>query len=112
VQARAIARHVRISPRKLRLVVDQIRGKDLDDAIGILQFSPQRGGKVLEKVIRSAAANAENNHDMHRDSLYVAAAYVDEGPTWKRLRPRARGSADRIFKRTSHVTVILEEKEE
>ncbi len=112
MQARAIARHVRISPRKLRLVANQIRGKSLDEAMAILQFTPQRGGRILEKVLKSAAANAENNHDMDPDLLYVAAALVDEGPRWKRWRPRARGRADKIIKRTSHVTVILEEREE
>ncbi|NLJ73428.1 MAG: 50S ribosomal protein L22 [Firmicutes bacterium] len=112
MEARAVARHIRISPRKARQVVDLIRDKDVDEALSILRFTPKAGSPIVEKVLRSAIANAENNHDMDVDSLYVAECYVDQGPTLKRIRPRARGMADRIRKRTSHITVILREKEE
>ncbi|NMA60914.1 MAG: 50S ribosomal protein L22 [Firmicutes bacterium] len=112
MEAKAIARHVRISPRKARQVVDLIRGKDVDEALAILQVTPQGGSPIVEKVVKSAVANAENNYDMDIDSLYVAECYVDQGPTMKRIRPRARGMANRIRKRTSHITVILREKEE
>jgi len=112
MEARAIARHVRISPRKARQVIDLIRGKDVEEALAILKFVPKGGSPIVEKVVRSAVANAENNFDMDVDSLYVAECYVDQGPTMKRIRPRARGMANRIRKRTSHITVILREKEE
>ncbi len=111
MQAKAIARYIRMSPRKARVVVDLVRGKDVDEALAILQFTPRAASNVVEKVIRSAAANAENNHDMDADSLYVSECYVDQGPTLKRIRPRARGMADRVRKRTSHITVILDERE-
>ncbi|NLV92192.1 MAG: 50S ribosomal protein L22 [Firmicutes bacterium] len=112
MQARAVAKYVRISPRKARQVVDLIRGKSVDEALAILRFTPKGASTVVEKLLRSAMANAENNYDMDVDSLYVARAFVDQGPTMKRIRPRARGMADRIRKRSSHITVILEEKEE
>ncbi|HKM18023.1 MAG: 50S ribosomal protein L22 [Firmicutes bacterium] len=110
--ARASARYIRMSPRKVRQVVDLIRNKDIGEALAILQLTPRAASAVVEKVVRSAAANAENNYDMDPDSLYVAECYVDQGPTLKRIRPRARGMADRIMKRTCHVTVVLKEKEE
>jgi large subunit ribosomal protein L22 len=112
MEARAVARHIRISPRKARQVIDLIRGKDVEEALAILRFTPKGGSPIVEKVVRSAIANAENNYDMDVDSLYVAECYVDQGPTMKRIRPRARGLANRIRKRTSHITVILREKEE
>jgi large subunit ribosomal protein L22 len=112
MEAKAVARHVRISPRKARQVVDLIRGKDVDEALAILMVTPKGGSPIVEKVVKSAVANAENNYDMDVDSLYVAECYVDQGPTMKRIRPRARGMANRIRKRTSHITVILREKEE
>ncbi|HHT42975.1 MAG TPA: 50S ribosomal protein L22 [Firmicutes bacterium] len=111
MEARAVARHIRISPRKARQVIDLIRGKDVEEALAILRFMPKGGSPVVEKTLRSAMANAENNLDMDVDSLYVAECYVDQGPTLKRIRPRARGMADRIRKRTSHITVILRERE-
>lgn len=111
-KAKAIARHVRISPRKARQVIDLIRGKDAQEALTILRFTPKAASPIIAKVVRSAVANAENNFDMDVDSLYVSECYVDQGPTMKRIRPRARGMADRIRKRTSHITVILREKEE
>jgi large subunit ribosomal protein L22 len=112
MEARAVARHIRISPRKARQVIDLIRGKDVEEALAILRFTPKGGSPIVEKVVRSAIANAENNYDMDVDSLYVAECYVDQGPTMKRIRPRARGMANRIRKRTSHITVILREREE
>ena len=112
MEARAIARHIRISPRKARQVIDLIRGKDVEEALAILQLTPKGGSPIVEKVVRSAVANAENNYDMDVDSLYVAECYVDQGPTMKRIKPRARGMANRIRKRTSHITVVLREKEE
>lgn len=112
MEARATARYIRISPRKVRQVVDLIRDKNVGEALAILQFTPKAASPVIEKVVRSAIANAENNYDMDPDSLYVAECYVDQGPVLKRVRPRARGMADRIRKRTSHITVVLQEKEE
>ncbi len=111
MEARAVARHVRISPRKARQVVDLIRGKDIDEALAILKHLPNRSAGMVEKVVRSAMANAEHNYDMNIDDLYVASTFVDEGATWKRIRPRAQGRANRIRKRNSHITVILKEKE-
>lgn len=111
-QAKAIARYVRIAPRKVRLVVDLIRGKEVGEAIAILRHTPKASSPVVEKLLRSAIANAENNHQMQADRLYVKEAYVDEGPTLKRFHPRAKGSASPILKRTSHITVVLSEKKE
>ena len=110
MEAKAHARYIRISPRKVEVVLDQVRGKSIDEALAILRYMPQKGARITEKLIQSAAANAENNHDLNPDALYVKASYVDEGPTMKRFRPRARGRADRIRKRTSHITVVLEER--
>ncbi len=112
MEAKAVARHIRMSPRKARQVVDLIRGKNLGEALAILDLSPRGASKAVSKVVRSAAANAENNFEMDPESLYVAKAYVDQGPTMKRIMPRARGTADRIRKRTSHITVVLAEREE
>ncbi len=111
MESRAVAKHVRISPRKARQVVDLVRGKPVGEALNILRFMPNKAATPVYKVVESAAANAENNFDMNRDDLYIAKIYVDEGPTWKRIRPRARGMADRIRKRTSHITVVLAERE-
>ncbi len=111
MEARAIAKHVRISPRKVRLVVDLIRGKKIEEALGILKYTPQRASEAVTKVVKSAAANAENNLQMDRDELIIKACYVDQGPTWKRYQPRAMGRADVMRKRTSHITVIVGEKE-
>ena len=112
MEARAIARHIRISPKKVRLVVDQIRGKKIADARSILAFSERTAAEPVAKVLNSAVANAVNNHGMRAESLVVKATYVDEGPTLKRIRPRAKGSASRINKRTSHITVIVAPREE
>lgn len=109
--SRAVARFVRVSPRKARLAVDLVRGKDLVEAQRILEYTPRAAARVVAKVLGSAAANAESNTPLSPEELFVARAYVDEGPTLKRFRPRALGRATRINKRTSHITIILEEKE-
>lgn len=108
--AQASARHVRMSPQKVRLVVDLIRGKGLEEARAILKFTPHRASESVTKVLESAAANAINNYDLIEDSLFVQAAFVDEGPAIKRMLPRSRGRADMIKKRTSHITIIVGEK--
>jgi ribosomal protein L22, bacterial type len=108
VRARAVARFVHMSPTKVRRVVALIKGRPLQEALDILRFSPQAAAEPLFKVVASAAANAENNLDLDRDTLVVAAAFADEGPTLKRIRPRAQGRAYRIRKRTSHITVEVE----
>lgn len=112
MQAKATAKSVRIAPRKVRLVVDLIRGKDVNEAAAILRFTKRGASPVVEKVLNSAIANAEHNYEMDPDNLVVSEAYVDEGVTLKRFRPRAQGRASRINKRTSHITVILTEKKE
>ena len=109
MEARATAKYVRVSPRKARLVVDQVRGKDIATAREILMFSERAVSEVVEKVLNSAVANAENNHGMRTNNLVVKTAYVNEGPTLKRIRPRAKGSASPIRKRTSHITIILDQ---
>ena len=106
--ARAVARHVRVTPMKARRVVDIVRGKSVEDALAILKFAPQAAAEPVAKVIASAAANAQNNLDLDPSTLVVATAYVDEGATLKRFQPRAQGRAFRIRKRTCHITVIVE----
>src|SRR4051795_8045300 len=106
--ARAVARHVRISPMKARRVVNLVRGLPAREALTVLQFAPQSASEPVYKVLASAIANAENNERLDPDSLLVAEAYVDEGPTLKRFRPRAQGRAYRIRKRTCHITVAVE----
>ena len=106
--ARAVARYVRVSPMKARRVVNLVRGLPASEALTVLQFAPQSASEPVYKVVASAIANAENNEKLDRESLLVAEAYVDEGPTMKRYRPRAHGRAYRIRKRTSHITVVLE----
>lgn len=108
-EARAVARYVRLSPRKVRQVADLVRGKGVEEALAILRFTPKRASQVIAKVIRSARANAEHNYDMDADSLYIDRIFVDEGPTWKRYQPRAMGRANLRRKRTSHITVVLRE---
>jgi large subunit ribosomal protein L22 len=93
------------------LVIDLIRGRDVAEALAILEFTPRSGSPIIEKVLKSAIANAEHNYDLDAQNLYVSKAYVNEGPTLKRFRPRAKGSASPINKRTSHVTVVVSEKE-
>ncbi|EJU19865.1 MULTISPECIES: 50S ribosomal protein L22 [Mogibacterium] len=110
MEAKAIAKYVRMSPSKLKPVTDLVRGKDLNEALTILKFTPGRGAELVEKVVQSAAANAENNFDMNPDELYVAEVYANQGPTMKRFRAGAQGRASMILKRTSHIGVTLKEK--
>jgi large subunit ribosomal protein L22 len=112
MEAKAIAKYVRMSPIKLKPVADLVRGKDLEEALTILKFTPGKGAEIVEKVVRSAAANAENNFDMSRDNLFVAEVYANKGPTMKRWRAADRGRAAMILKRSSHIGVTLREKEE
>lgn len=110
MEAKAIARHIRIAPRKIRIVVDLIRGKNVGEAFAILKYTPKVGAEVVEKVLKSAIANAEHNYDLNADALYVAEVFVDQGPTLKRIHPRSRGQAFKILKRTSHVTLVVKER--
>jgi len=112
MQAKAVAKYIRISPRKARQVIDLIRGKDVAEAKAILRFTPHKATESISKVLNSAVANAEHNYEMDADSLYVKEAYVDVGPSLKRVMPRAMGRADMIKKRTSHITVVVSEKKE
>ncbi len=112
MEAKAVGKHLRIAPRKARLVVDEIRGKNAGEAVAILKFTPKRASHYIGKILNSAMANAEHNYDMDVNNIYVAEVYVDEGPTLKRFRPRAMGRASKIRKRTSHITVVLREKKE
>lgn len=107
---RATARYIRMSPRKVKVVIDLIRNKSLGEAQAILANTPRAAAKPVLKVLNSAAANAENNLGMDRENLYVAEVYANQGPTLKRYRPRSHGRAAMIRKRTSHITVILDEK--
>ncbi|WP_120167054.1 50S ribosomal protein L22 [Thermohalobacter berrensis] len=111
MEARAIAKYMRISPRKVKVVADLIRGKNVDEALAILRFTPKKSARMLEKVVNSAVANAENNHGMDRDKLYISQVYANQGPTLKRWRARAQGRADMIRKRTSHIGVVVKERE-
>ena len=106
----ASVRNVRISSRKVKIVIDLIRGKKADDALAILEFTPKSAAPVVKKLLESAIANAENNLSMNRDDLYIAEIYANQGPTYKRYWPRSHGRADMILKRTSHITVVLDQK--
>lgn len=108
--AAAKARFVRMSPTKVRRIIDLVRGKSVEDALNILRWAPQAASEPVAKVIASAAANAQNNNGLDPATLVIATAYADEGPTAKRIRPRAQGRAYRIRKRTSHITVIVESR--
>ena len=110
-EVRAVAKYVRIAPRKARLVVDQIRNQSVDKALELLAFNERAAAVPVAKVVNSAVANAQNNNKL-RGELYVKYAYVDEGPTLKRFRPRAKGSASRINKRTCHITVVVAPRKE
>ena len=110
-EARATLKFARISSRKVKIVADLIRGKDVDEALAIMKFTPKASSEVLEKLLKSAIANAENNHDMKHENLYVADICANQGPTLKRIRPAAKGSAVRIRKRTSHITIVLKERD-
>ena len=110
-EARATLKFARISARKVKIVADLIRGKDVDVALAIVKFTQKASSEVIEKLLKSAIANAENNHEMKHENLYVAEIYANQGPTLKRIRPAAKGSAVRIRKRTSHITIVLREKQ-
>jgi len=111
IEAKATLNNVRISPRKVQIVLDLIRNQPLEKALAILRLTPKAASPILEKLVNSAAANADNNFSMNKDNLYVAECYVTPGPIMKRIMPRAQGRAYRILKRTSHITVVLKEKE-
>ncbi len=111
-EVRAVARHVRMSPQKVRLVIDQVRGKDATEALALLKFMPQRAAKSVSKLVASAVANAEENFGMNREDLYIAKIFADGGPTRRWRRFGARGRFKPILKRTSHITVVLKEYEE
>lgn len=111
MEARAYLKNARIAPRKVQIVLDLIRGKDTETAMAILQHTPKSACEYLEKLLKSAIANAENNFGMDRDNLYISECFVCPGPIMKRIMPRAQGRAFRILKRTSHVTLAVREKE-
>lgn len=110
MEARGMTRHVRLSPQKARLVVDLIRGKKVEEALGVLEFTPKKGAKIVAKTLRSVIANAENTHNLDPDSLYVKRIEVGAGPMLKRFLPRAHGRATSVRKRTSHITIVVDEK--
>ncbi len=112
MEVKAVAKYIRMSPRKIRKVVDLIRGKKVGEALALLKFVPAGGAEPVEKVLKSAIANAEHNLELSADDLIVSKVFVDEGPTIKRFKPRAMGRADQIRKRTSHITVVVSEKKE
>ncbi len=111
MEARAIAKYIRISPRKMKPITDLVRGKNANEAIAILKFTPRKGASILKKVIESAMANAENNHGMDGESLFVSEVYANQGPTMKRWKAGSMGRANPILRRTSHIGVVLKEKE-
>ena len=106
----ATLKYARISARKVKIVADLIRGKDVAEALAIVKFTPKASSEIIEKLLKSAIANAENNHSMDSKKLYIAEIYANQGPTLKRIRPAAKGSAVRIRKRTSHITIVLKER--
>ena len=112
MEAKAVEKFIRISPRKLRYVAEIVRNKSVEQAVGILTFTPKKAASILKKAVESAAANASENHDMDEDSLLISKIMVNEGPILKRFRPRARGRASRIRKRTSHLTVVVSDGKE
>jgi large subunit ribosomal protein L22 len=109
MEVKAVARYVRIPPQKVRLIMDEVRGKKVEEAIRMLTFSPQKGAHLLRKLINSAVANAEANKELDVDTLFIKKIFADQGPMMKRFLPRAMGRATRIRKRMSHLTVILDE---
>ncbi|MEA1960579.1 MAG: 50S ribosomal protein L22 [Bacillota bacterium] len=111
MEARAKARHIRVSPFKARQVADLIRGKETNEAVGILRYTNRKSSPLIGKVLNAAIANAEHNYDMDSDNLYVSEIMIDEGPVLKRMKPRAYGRADVMRHRTSHITVVLRERE-
>ena len=106
----ASAKYVRVAPRKVQIVIDLIRGKRVDDALAIVMYTPKAASPVVEKLLNSAIANAENNLEMDRETLYVAECYANQGPTLKRYWARSHGRADMIKKHTSHITIVLDQK--
>ena len=111
MEVKAVAKNVRLTPRKVRLVLDLVRGKDVKEALAILKFTPRNTAPVVSKLIKSAVANATNNHQMNEEKLYVKTIYADEARVLKRWMPRAKGSASQILKRRSHITVVVDERE-
>ncbi len=109
MEARAKLSYARISSRKVKIVIDMIRNKPVDVAMGILKNTPKAASELLVKLLASAIPNDENNHNIHKNNLYIAEIYANQGPTLKRVRPRAQGRAFRIRKRTSHITIVLKE---
>ena len=110
MEAKATLKYARISARKVKIVADLIRGKNVDEALAIVKFTPKASSDIIEKLLKSAIANAENNNGMSVENLYVEECYANKGPTMKRIRPRAQGRAYRIEKRMSHITIVLNEK--
>lgn len=110
MEAKALARQIRISPQKARLVADLVRGRNVETALNTLRFMPKKGARILRKVIESALANASQNEAIDVDTLYIKKIYIDGGPMMKRIMPRAQGRATRILKRSSHITVVLDEQ--
>ena len=110
-EASATLRYARISARKVKIVADNIKGKQVDEALAILKYTPKASSEILEKLLKSAIANAENNFGMTHSKLYIADIYANQGPTLRRIRPAAKGSAFRIRKRTSHTTIVLKERD-
>ena len=109
MEAKAVAKYIRVSPRKTRIVAENIKGKAVEDALNILRFTPKKAAKILSKVLYSAISNAEQMPGVDVDSLIVDTIMVNEGPTWKRIQPRAMGRAYRVRKRTSHITIVVKE---
>jgi large subunit ribosomal protein L22 len=109
MEVRATARYVRIPPQKIRLIMDEVRGRKVEEALRWLSFSPRKGARLLKKLMDSAVANAEANKEIDVDTLFIKKIFADDGPTLKRFRPRAMGRAGRIKKRMSHLTVVLDE---
>lgn len=110
MEANATGKYLKMSPSKVKPVIDLVRGKDLEEALTILKFTPGKGAELVEKVVQSAAANAENNHEMDVSKLYISTIYANQGPVMKRWRAKARGRAGRILKRSSHIAVTLKER--
>jgi len=110
MEIKAVAKFVRVSPQKIRVVMAQLRGENVQNALGLLSFAPQKGAKILKKLVDSAVANAHENTNVDVDRLYISKIYADQGPSQKRWSPRALGRATKILKRTSHLTVVLDEK--
>ena len=111
LEAKATLKYARISARKVKIVADLIRGKNIDEALAIVKYIPKASSTIIEKLLKSAIANAENNHGLSHQKLYISEIFANQGPTLKRIRPAAKGSAVRIRKRTSHITIVLKERD-